>query len=346
MTVTTDKPDFEDMLDAWLQAIDRNLALDGIAPKQRPLQAARDFVHFAVQEVDIGGKRFEPGSFADYFGSEWFKLIFARTTAWYRGRYGEALDDDSDRTVTGCVLVADTPFAMRVPIITRRQGKPGETIWIHFPKEVEEDEDALTWIEKGPNIDAWPREAGMKARRLANEVACAIRAIQTSLVTVERPTDRVGELRDGIVPHLDRAADQIVRARPENLKHAHWDLQMACELAFKLLSEQRAGTFEPKHDLHYLYDQVPGPPPFKRTLLKNFPNWQKMAEWRYGGGPPVSIVETFSHYRTTLQIVQAAVQAAKRKILIGGASIEIRRAPFLHEDPNMYLPRPKPVAGG
>jgi hypothetical protein len=121
---------------------------------------------------------------------------------------------------------------------------------------------------------------------------------------------------------------------------------MACELALKLLAEQRAGTFKETHDLYYLYDNLPdGPVPFKRTLLKQIPSWGRMAEWRYGGGPSITAIEGFARYRATLQIVAGVADVTKRKIRIGGSRIEIRRAPFLHEDPDMYLPRRKTVAG-
>ncbi|MEH3122790.1 MAG: hypothetical protein PGN16_12550 [Sphingomonas phyllosphaerae] len=332
-------PEFEDMLDDWLQVIDRNLALDGTALTTRPLDAACQFVRFAIKQIRIGDVESKPGKFLDYFASEWFKFIFARTSAWYRGRYGEALDGNSEREVAGCVLILDTPFVLQIPVVTHRPGKPGDTMWIHFPKEVEGDEDALTWLKKGPNVASLNRAEGMKARRLANEVAGAIRAIYTSLATIERTSDRVGEFGGAILPHLDRAAVQIARARPEDLKHAHWDMQMACELSLKLVAEQRAGSFEVTHDLYHLYDRIPGPPPFKRPFLSNIPNWQKMAEWRYGGGQHISIADGFSRYRSTLKIVAAAARVAKRELYIGGASIELKKPPFLHDNSELFVPR-------
>ncbi len=335
------RPGFEDALGESLDLIDRDLAKSGLPLRDRPLRAAQDFVRFFILKVAVGEEEFEPGTFLDYAGSDWFKVIYARTRAWYTARYGDVVTANSDQTVTGCILVLDTPFAMRIPVVTKRPGKPGETIWICFPREVEEGEDALDWIVAGPNIHELPRSDGLKARRLAIEIAGAVRAIVTSIMVIELPTDRISGLRDAILPHLDRAAAMIARDRPEERKHAQWDLQMACELALKLLAEQRAGTFLETHDLYHLYDNLPpGPSPFKRASLHNIPNWEKMAEWRYGGGDPVTVTEAFSRYRTTLKIVQGVADAAHRKIRIGGGRLEIRRAPFLHEDPGMYLPRP------
>ncbi|GHC97300.1 hypothetical protein GCM10019060_28000 [Novosphingobium pokkalii] len=72
-----------------------------------------------------------------------------------------------------------------------------------------------------------------------------------------------------------------------------------------------------------------------------------MAEWRYGKGPPISLADALSCYRSTLKIVRAIADAADHKLHIGGASIELKLAPYLHEDPDMYLPRGtvRPVEG-
>lgn len=343
-----DQPEFEDLLAHALDMIDRVLAEREVPLWERPLRAARDFVKYFIIKVRIGEEESEPGDFMDYAGTEWFKMMHARTVAWYSGRYGKAMNRESGQIVNGCTMVLGTPFVLHVPVVTKRTGTPGETIWICFPKDVEEDEDSLAWIENRPNIASLPRGDGMKARRLANEVAGAIRSIQTALATVEDPSGGVAALRDAIVQHLDTAAVLIARARPEQLKHAQWDLQMACEKALKLLSEQRHATYPETHDLYYLFDELPGGKPFKRSWLNNIPNWERMAQWRYGQGPAISLADAFSRYRSTLKIVRAIADAADHKLHIGGASIEVGRAPYLHENPDMYLPRgaAPPADGG
>lgn len=335
----SEQPDFEDMLAEALEVLDRDLAESDYPLKNRPLRAAQDFVRFCITKVAVGEDESEPGDFKDYVTSDWFKVIYARVYAWYAHRYGAAFDGSSDRTIAGCALVLNTPFLMRVPLTTTRPGQPGKTVWIGYPASMEEGEDALDWIESGPNIASLTRSDGMKARRLAEEVAVALRLVNTGLAGIENSAERVGELRDAILPHLDRAARQIAQARPHDLKHAQWDMQMACELALKLLHQQRAGTFPETHDLHRLYDQLPqGRAPFARTLLRNIPKWEAMAEWRYGGGPSISIAQAFSRYRSTLKIVQSAANTADRKFRIGGARFEIAKAPFLHDDPDMFKP--------
>ena len=333
-------PDFEDALGESLDVIDRGLAKDEVPLRDRPLRAARDFVTYCVMQVAVGEEITESGKFLDYMASDWFKAIHARTVAWYTARYGEAVKSGSDKSHTGCILVLDTPFAMRIPVVTKRPGQPGETIWVCFPKQVADDEDPLDWIVDGPNVRDLPRSDCLKARRQAIEIANAVRAIVTSIMAIELPTTRVEGMRNAILPHLDRAASLIARARPEERKLAQWDLQMACELALKLLAEQRSGSFKESHDLYHLYDSLPdGPSPIKRTVLRGIPNWQLMAEWRYGGGPALSTAQAFAHYRTALKVVVGVGAVAEYKLRFAGARIEIKRAPYLHEDPEMYLPR-------
>lgn len=341
MSSSASPDEFEEMLAEALDVIDRGLADGGAALTTRPLTAARYFVRHWISEVKDNQSEdpHAPGEFADYFTSEWFKVIYARTVAWYRNRYGAAMDREV-KSFTGCIPVLGTAFLLEVPTTTTRPGTPGETIWIGYPEKVEDDEDALQWLQDGPNIASLPRGDGLKARRLANEIGTLLRAIHVNLATVEITDMRVGQLRDQILNHLEGAAVKIVRAKPEDLKHAQWDLQMACELSLKMLAQQRNGEFAESHDLYHLFDQLPlGETPFDRQRLSQIPTWERMAEWRYGGGPFIVSATAFSRYKATLKIVLGVARVARRKIRIGGASIEIRRAPFLHDDPEMFKPK-------
>ncbi len=333
--------EFETMLSEALDAIDRGLAEGDMPLTTRPLTAARYFVRYWVSQVEDGQSEgpHAPGEFSDYLTSDWFKVIYARTVAWYADRYGSAMDRD-ERSFAGCIPILGTAFLLRVPIITKRSGTPGETIWICYPDKIEDDEDALEWLENGPNIGSLPRGDGLKARRLANEVATLLRGIHVNLATVEKTDSRVWQLRDQILNHLEGAAEKIVRGKPEDLKHAQWDMQMACELSLKMLAQQRGGQFVESHDLYHLYDQLPpGDSPFDRKRLSQIPNWERMAEWRYGGGAGIPTATAFSRYKATLKIVFGVASVAQRKIRVGGARIEIRKAPFLHDDPEMFKPK-------
>lgn len=54
-------------------------------------------------------------------------------------------------------------------------------------------------------------------------------------------------------------------------------------------------------------------------------------------------MRAFARYRTALKVVAGVAVVAEQKLRFGGARIEIKRAPNLHEDPEMYLPRRRGV---
>lgn len=327
------KEEFQDILHEALDQIDRQLAEQGILPSARPTQAAIAFVRLCVIEVSTdGGKTSDPpGDLDNIMLADWFKPLLKDVTAWYRDRYGAQMDVRAKDSIDGVIPVFGTPFALRIPTVVRTPGKPGKTVWLQFPDQVLADEDSLSWLQNGPNLANAPRSDALKARRLANEVAGALRFIRASLMGVEA-AERFDELRAGILPHLERAAEQIVGAKADALKRAHWDIQMACELALKALSQQRSGAFKETHDLFRLYDNMPGgPPAFSRNQLSKLPNWERMAELRYGRGARVTVEQAFRAYRAALKIVSGTMDGLKG-MKIGQARFEIGRPPWLTDE--------------
>jgi hypothetical protein len=333
--------EFDAALGEHLDWIDRVLVEKGVGLKTRPVQAAIMFVEECVSALRDAKNEQEqsPGSFLEYAGSDWFKIVYARTVAWYKLRFGSSIDAGSHRLLHGVVLVLGTPFRLRVPATTAEPEVPGETSWLSWHDRVEDSENSLSWLVQGPNFASIPRSDGLKARRLANEVASNLRCIHVQLMTVKSEDSRVSELRDAIYPQLERAADEIARAKPEHLKAAHWPLHMSCELALKVLLQQSEGTFPESHDLHFLYDKIPtSHVPFDRRLLSRMPHWQRMAEWRYGSGSAVNVIQAFARYRVALRILRGAAVAADRNMDLSGVRILLKRAPYLSIDLNMYEP--------
>jgi hypothetical protein len=298
----------------------------------RPLQAAIEFVTVCIQRVDKNGdgEGEAPGEPAEFVASDWFRVVFNKTRSWYVARYGTLIDTPSQRTLHGVICVYETPFLLRVPTTTTEPSEPGESFWLCFHDAVRPEEDVLTWLVNGPNFATAPRGDGMKVRRVGTDVANRLRFIYIALMGMKAEDARLLELRDEIVPHLERAAEQIAKGGFDDFKRAHWDMQMACEMPLKSLAQQRAGVFEEKHDLFHLYDRMPGgPPPFSRHFLSKVPNWERMAEWRYAGGGRVSLDATFRHYRATLQIVAETVAAFEKTYQLGRARFKLRRPPWL-----------------
>tara|TARA_R110002051_G_scaffold269600_1_gene329800 strand:+ start:12459 stop:13463 length:1005 start_codon:yes stop_codon:yes gene_type:complete len=324
---------FTERLAEALDVIDRTLGEECVPLRQRPFQAAIEFVRFFIIEIQIGNEPpKQPGELTEIILSEWFKPVMENVTAWYDDRYGVRMKADAGRPVTGAIRIFGTPFEMRIPTSTHSPGVPGETIWVEFPDRVLERENALDWLVDGPNLTNASRADFFKASRHACEMATALRFSVVNINGMTGDDERSKQLAKGIVPHLERAASHLVQSDADALKRAHWDMQMAAELALKALSQQRAGSFTETHDLFVLYDRIPGPSlEMPRRLLNQLPNWERMADFRYGDGPAVSIAETFVRYRACLKIVAGVVDGMKR-MRFGQARFEIKKAPWL-EDP-------------
>ena len=322
------KEEYYIIMSEALDQIDRELAERETPIFARSLHATIEFVRRCVVELrtDDGKTVIPSDSGSNILEAEWFKPLFRDVETWYRHRYGSQVEMNAEHAISGVVCVFNTPFALEVPVIVSTPGKPGETIWLQIPDQVLESEDSLSWLTNGPDFTNASKSDGMKARRHANEVACALRFIHVNLLGTEMP-GKLGELGGGILSNLERAAELIVLAQTHALKHAHWNIQMACEHALKALLQQRSGTSQETHDLFVLYDQMPsGTPSFGRTLLSKLPNWERMASLRYGGGGHVSIGDAYLAYRTALKIVKETVGGLEKRWSIGG--FEIRRAPW------------------
>lgn len=333
--VADKKDSLEDAMAEALDGIDRYLAKHGIPLHSRPMRAAIDFVEFYIERVDAGGGDGEgksPGAFADFVTAKWFRIIYKITHNWYRDRFGDAMDAGRSKGTDAAILIRDTPYALKVPMTTNEPGEPGQSFWLCYHDAVQTGEDVLEWLQSGPVLSNLNSKDVKAAQVIAAEVATKLRSIHIALIGMDGSDSKVVELRDAIIPNLERAARHIVKGDPENIKLAHWDMQMACELALKCLAQQRSGSFKETHDLFYLYDNMPDSfPPFARTTLSKLPNWDKMAELRYGGGPSVSVRTAFRSYRATLEIVEATTNALKCSYRLGKAKFHLQRPPWMKE---------------
>lgn len=324
--------DYPPALTEILDFIDRRLGETGMHPSERPFQAAITLAQDFITEVSTGGETKEvPNDTMSIMVADWFKLLLRSVTDWYRRRYGARMDEKVRGSVHGVILIYGTPFGLKVPTTTSRPGEPGVTAWIRFPDEVLPSEKPLAWILDAPDLSQLQQKERRKLRELLKEIATNLRRVRVALTGVK--TDpKVDELKGGILSQLERAAHQIGRADEESIKRAFWDIQMACEHALKLLAQQRSGKFRRTHDLFLLYDSMPGGSPgFNRVFLSRLPNWERMAELRYGAGGRVRLDEAFAAYRTALKVIAATVEGLER-MRLGKAEFLIRKAPWLQDE--------------
>lgn len=313
-----------------LDVIDRMLAQGGIALHARPMQAAIEFVRLCITKVDEGDGEKAPGKFPDYLTSRWFQTIYKNTDQWYQDRFGSAMKAGRSEERDGATLIRDTPYLVKIPTTTTEPGEAGQSFWLCYHDAVRSDEDVLAWVQHGPNFTVFGPKDTKSARAVTEQIATKLRSIHISLIEMAGKDTKLGELREGIMPNLERAARHLVAGTTEDFRIGHWDMQMACELAMKCLAQERAGAFKETHDLFLLYDTMPEAfPPFARTELSKLPNWEKMANLRYGGGPAISVRQAFRAYRATLTIVDATLGALKRPYRIGKAKFHLKRPPWV-----------------
>jgi len=315
-----------------LPIIDQGLAVDDMEISQRPFWASFRFAQHFIQRVRAGGKEWEPDFDSLQFASEpWFKELHRSVSAWYRARYPGAFDR-SPRTARGVVLIWGTPFLIEVPLLVTSPGTPGKTVWLSFPDSVRDDEDAMNWVSSSPDLSQIEPEEQTQIRALVSEVASSLRRISVAVMGIGQSDAVVSGFAQGIMVHLQSAADRVIQhGRRGGTSRGYWEIQMACESAFKALSQHVTGEYTETHDLFYLYDRLPEPPAgLQRDLLRQVPRWQDVADLRYGQRADPQIADFFQCYRSALVIVAALVDPIA-SLRFGKASFEIARAPWLSD---------------
>lgn len=298
------------------QAIDPIFEKEGLPLRHRPFQAAKEIVQNFVIEVKEGeGPAQKPGTATDFVITPWFKHVFRATSKWYETRLGQAMAPKKD-TISGAVLIYGVPFRIAIPTTTTRPGKPGhggmvETVWVRFPDTVLADENVTSWLITPPNLEAMPAATLADVQKQITDMATALRSIRTNLMAAGATGDAIG-LQKGVLANLETFVELIHTQEPKCIQKAYWELQMACESAFKAVLLQRKGQFREIHDLFLLYDDLNAVRPLgvSRDLLKGLPKWKEMAELRYGLGTRESLSDCFECYRTTLAVAKAVVAEA------------------------------------
>ncbi len=313
-----------------LPDIDRYFADQDVPVTERPLQAAIVFTtNFVLAVQDQGDPSTPPGAPGDFVVSRWFAMLYADVAAWYEKRFPGVMGQQHDDRISGVVMIAGTAFSIRVPAVRMRPGNSEDTIWISFPDGLRDGEHALDWIETPPDFTTLPPRERSEAEDATTAVAGTLRFIRTGLLAVRDGDAKLDGMKGGIMPRLKRAAELLLDRDSRAVQYAYWELQLACEMALKSLSQQRTGTFRETHDLFLLYDDLGSQPPdFSRDLLKRLPRSGEMSQLRYGQGTRQSRAECVSCYRNALAVVAGSVRSMER-LGIGAAEFEIGRLPWM-----------------
>lgn len=316
-----------------LELIDEGLAIDGIPIIKRPFQATWTFVREFVTEVhteEDGSKH--PGKLTEFASETWFQYLFAHVEQWYWARYGTRVDSSSTRQFQGITLIASTPFELQVPTLVTSPGAPGETAWLTWPDTVLSEEDVSKWIVNPPDLSSYSEESRLEAIKRATEIASKLRAIWCRLTGANLSDEIAKSLLEGVIIHLESASALILRYEKEgSFARAQWELQMACESAYKGLLQQRTGDFTESHDLFLLHDRsLPYSDSVPRGLLRKIPRWQEAVNFRYGQGDQPTIFGIVSWYKVALTVI-AEILRNLEGLQFANVRIEIRKTPWLGE---------------
>jgi hypothetical protein len=314
--------DFMPHIDAWLGQSDMSLT-------ERLLNAATVFVDEIIIEVRNGDKVEDKGSSTDYVTRPWFAIIYHYVERWYRERYGEALHVNEGGRAHGFVLVRNLPVELIVRLTRIRVETPGETAWLSFPKEVESDEDPLSWLGKSPNIAALGDADKESLVQDTSQVASALRAIRVNSMGIEPSGDVMYALLNGVPSEFESAAQKAIRNDASARPGALWNIHIAVERALKAFNQHKTGKFREIHNLFELYDDVAGHGiTANRNLLRTLRRESEVIDNRYGLGDMPTIQEVFGAYKAGLTFVSSVVQSFKRKISIGGGSFLLAKPPW------------------
>jgi|SRR4051812_18728528 len=316
-----------------LPELDSTLASNEVDLSERPFLAAVDFARSFVLEIRDAEKQWTPDLKSPQFITEqWFRALYEEIEDWYRGRYGAALEKSPPETANGFMLIWKTPFALKVPITVVKPDEPGKTVWVSFPDAVEEAENSTDWLVDPPNLGAMSASDLAKTTAECKRISSSLRSIMSKLVGIPSGNPIVRGFLNGARLHVEVAAEHVTRDRHEGVTpRAYWELQMACECAYKALLQQKRSSFIETHDLFRLHDEAQScGVVLNRDVLKKLPRWKEMVELRYGQTLDPSIAGFYESYCAMLQVVEAAL-APLVMIGLGKAAFKIAKAPWLPE---------------
>ena len=282
-----------DMLKEALPPIDEVLAQENY-----PLSKRHHKAFEIIQETMLTTSDYKAFLESDVHGK--FLVIIQD---WYRGRYGDAMDDDESYTI-GMVMVHGTPFQIRVPH-TFRMPSENNTQWIGFPASVQPEENPLEWIHNGPNLKILSDSEKHLLQKQAAKIANDLRSIRFDIGSLQcKVTHEVAELTASTLSNIESAAKYFCKRSPADLRHAGWEISQATEKAFKFYILQKGQTAKFTHDLHLLTDTAEklGSLKFDKALVNLIPSGSDATNIRYHG--EYNLETACSAYMACLVLIQ------------------------------------------
>lgn len=306
-----------------LTIIDEILAKRGTPLSQRSFEAAALFVDKCIVEIEGDTKD-------DFWDKKWFADIYRWTEEWYRERYGEALKSGGKDSAKGIARVYGTPFALDIPLTLTKPEVPGKTVWLIFPVTVMPDETQVDWLYPRPNLDQLSEQDLKSLVEEIDFVASSLRAIRINLMTAEYPASSLEMLGGSISSHFEKAAQDILSGKPEQISVAFWEMHLAIEKAIKLFLKQKGRNPPNTHDIVELREMA-NLEVCSTVLDDSFrkcPNDKKAIKYRYGENGDVTTGRAIEFYHSSLRIVSFYTKALHRKYVMENARFLIKSPPW------------------
>jgi hypothetical protein len=323
-TMNTNSDPFMEELQEHLLLIDKLLTRHRVPIQQRPLRAAVLFLHEGVLEIE--------GDTKDNFAQKsWFSNLYRDVERWYVERYGSALKQRTRDTMSSVVCIYGTPFSADVPLTLIERVPKEQAAWLCYSDTVAPDEPVLSWIAHAHNLQTDPAEAAVVSDSL-RETAGLLRSIHVHLITAEHPDPATSGLAQGISPHLEHGANDIVRFDNHGLSNAMWEIYFACEKAAKTLLRHHGITPPRKHDmpiLHQLAVKQLGPDGLDKAVAK-LPTRSAISH-RYAEIPTPPLDDVLQTYQAALTIIESFSRRMRRKWRLNKARFKFRTAPWIKE---------------
>jgi HEPN domain-containing protein len=149
-------------------------------------------------------------------------------------------------------------------------------------------------------------------------------------MTAEYSASSLGMLGGSISAHFEKAVQDILSNKPEQMSVAFWEIHLAIEKAMKLFLRQKGHKPPSIHDLFELRKRA-GSEVDSTELDTSFakcPKPKEAIKYRYGENDEVSADNAIEFYYTAIRIVSFYTKAMHRKFVMNNARFLIKAPPW------------------
>ena len=315
----------------YLELFDEELQYLEVDLPDRPLRALIKLLLSGGIALRFGDERVDLSNPSDHAEEQWFKALYAAVEYWYAHRYGAERVSPHNRKseLHGAVSIRGEAYSLLLPANRGKVEVEGELAWMYFEDGLGEGEDPVRWIIDAPKPDSLQEAEQERLRKEAGVVASTLRYIEFRRVAADRTRDpEAQKLVQATLMYLQHAAKRMVEGGVAERGPAWFDLQMANESALKAAIRQATGVHPHTHSLVGLLNKSEKHGVhFDVARVANWPQFDKMSDFRYGQGEPGSLGEIYEAYVLSLDLVRAVI-APVRPGLKPGFGILMRYPPW------------------